>query len=175
MMNAPTSSNVSHCVSSSSKHKQRDLEALHKLHTFSKIYKQTKRYHTHTILKEIRSVYVSEKIYESTLTRVLVCSDWSILTCHSPMSQHHTADENTNMSNNTNTTLWLAVRMSSDLKNDAGRLIKIHHLLNNRLEQLSVTYKCSSKDYLLKHDKHNQMIYTRYTYLLWFHNKIFYL
>lgn len=34
-MNAPTSSNVSHCVASSTQHKQRDFEALHKLHTFS--------------------------------------------------------------------------------------------------------------------------------------------
>lgn len=36
---------------------------------------------------------------------------------------------------------WFAVRMCSDLKNDAGRLIEIHHLLDNRLEQLSVAYE----------------------------------
>lgn len=34
-MNAPTSSNVSHRVASSTQYKQWDFEALHKLHTFS--------------------------------------------------------------------------------------------------------------------------------------------
>lgn len=92
-MNAPTSSNVSHRVASSTQHKQRDFEALHKLHTFS-----TNTSVLNEIIKEFyvqafKTLCVVWCEGMESLTHGLVCWDWSILIDHIPKNLLHTADE----------------------------------------------------------------------------------
>lgn len=105
IMNAPTSSNVSHRVAASTQHKQRDFEALHKLHTFS-----TNTRVLNEVIKELnvqafRTLCVVWCEGMESLTHGLVCWDWSILIDHIPKNPLHTADETREMSNQYNSTL----------------------------------------------------------------------